>query len=166
MKSVTCKSVTFSCWNSSILFYPKIILIIFCLSLGSEPYTTVHPHLVIWVVREQKNADGKMGLLWAISDTLKKDLSGQAAVLPVFIIFSSKILGDCFEIFFVTISVPLLIIRGCIFSGDTATCLFNSPHEDESLPRVLPGKLLSLDAQCRKDRGTSACFVSLSYLLL
>ena len=47
------------------------------------------------------------------------------------------------------------------FSGDTATCLYNSPHEDESLPRVLPGKLLSLDAQCRKDRGTSACFVSL-----
>ncbi|XP_049826682.1 A disintegrin and metalloproteinase with thrombospondin motifs 16 isoform X2 [Aethina tumida] len=43
-------------------------------------------------------------------------------------------------------------------NGDTATCLFNSPHEDESLPRVLPGKLLSLDAQCRRDRGTSACF--------
>jgi hypothetical protein len=47
------------------------------------------------------------------------------------------------------------------FSGDTATCLYNSPHEDESLPRVLPGKLLTLDAQCRKDRGTTACFVSL-----
>ncbi|CAL4125188.1 unnamed protein product, partial [Meganyctiphanes norvegica] len=44
-------------------------------------------------------------------------------------------------------------------NGDTATCLYNLPHEDESLPRVLPGKLLSLDAQCRKDRGTSACFV-------
>ncbi|XP_023723551.1 A disintegrin and metalloproteinase with thrombospondin motifs adt-2 isoform X2 [Cryptotermes secundus] len=43
-------------------------------------------------------------------------------------------------------------------NGDTATCLYNSPHEDESLPRVLPGKLLTLDAQCRKDRGTSACF--------
>ncbi|XP_046386746.1 uncharacterized protein LOC124156313 isoform X2 [Ischnura elegans] len=43
-------------------------------------------------------------------------------------------------------------------NGETATCLYNSPHEDESLPRVLPGKLLSLDAQCRKDRGTSACF--------
>ncbi|KAF3425041.1 hypothetical protein E2986_13279 [Frieseomelitta varia] len=43
-------------------------------------------------------------------------------------------------------------------SGDTATCLYNAPHEDEALPRVLPGKLLSLDAQCRKDRGTSACF--------
>ncbi|XP_068214424.1 LOW QUALITY PROTEIN: A disintegrin and metalloproteinase with thrombospondin motifs like [Palaemon carinicauda] len=43
-------------------------------------------------------------------------------------------------------------------NGDTATCLYNLPHEDESLPRVLPGKLLSLDAQCRKDRGTSACF--------
>jgi hypothetical protein len=43
-------------------------------------------------------------------------------------------------------------------NGETATCMYNSPHEDESLPRVLPGKLLSLDAQCRKDRGTSACF--------
>ncbi|KAL1501524.1 hypothetical protein ABEB36_006829 [Hypothenemus hampei] len=43
-------------------------------------------------------------------------------------------------------------------NGDTATCLYNAPHEDESLPRVLPGKLLSLDAQCRRDRGTSACF--------
>ncbi|CAB4064816.1 unnamed protein product [Lepeophtheirus salmonis] len=42
--------------------------------------------------------------------------------------------------------------------GETATCMYNSPHSDESLPRVLPGKLLSLDAQCRKDRGTSACF--------
>lgn len=43
-------------------------------------------------------------------------------------------------------------------NGETATCLFNSPHEDAVLPRVLPGKLLSLDAQCRMDRGTSACF--------
>ena len=43
-------------------------------------------------------------------------------------------------------------------SGETATCMYNSPHEEETLPRVLPGKLLSLDAQCRKDRGTSACF--------
>ena len=44
------------------------------------------------------------------------------------------------------------------FSGETATCMYNSPHETESLARVLPGKLLTLDAQCRKDRGTSACF--------
>ncbi|XP_014232746.1 A disintegrin and metalloproteinase with thrombospondin motifs 6-like isoform X1 [Trichogramma pretiosum] len=43
-------------------------------------------------------------------------------------------------------------------NGDTATCLYNAPHEDEALPRVLPGKMLSLDAQCRKDRGTKACF--------
>lgn len=47
-------------------------------------------------------------------------------------------------------------------SGDTATCLYNSPHEDDSLPRVLPGKLLTLDAQCRRDRGTSACFVRIN----
>lgn len=51
-------------------------------------------------------------------------------------------------------------------SGETATCLFNSPHEDAVLPRVLPGKLLSLDAQCRMDRGTSACFVSIVFAFL
>lgn len=43
-------------------------------------------------------------------------------------------------------------------NGETATCMYNSPHETEPLARVLPGKLLTLDAQCRKDRGTSACF--------
>lgn len=43
-------------------------------------------------------------------------------------------------------------------NSDTATCLHNMPHEDEELPRILPGKMLTLDAQCRKDRGTSACF--------
>lgn len=43
-------------------------------------------------------------------------------------------------------------------SGDTASCLHNAPHEDEALGRALPGTLLSLDAQCRRDRGTSACF--------
>lgn len=53
-----------------------------------------------------------------------------------------------------------MMCRYLYSSGDTATCLYNAPHEDEALPRVLPGKLLSLDAQCRKDRGTSACFVS------
>ena len=42
--------------------------------------------------------------------------------------------------------------------------MYNSPHEESSLPRVLPGKLLSLDAQCRKDRGTSACFKVRSHL--
>lgn len=44
------------------------------------------------------------------------------------------------------------------FSGDTASCLHNAPHEDDALGRALPGTLLSLDAQCRRDRGTSACF--------
>jgi len=44
------------------------------------------------------------------------------------------------------------------YSGDTASCLHNAPHEDEALGRQLPGTLLSLDAQCRRDRGTSACF--------
>lgn len=45
-----------------------------------------------------------------------------------------------------------------IYSGDTASCLHNAPHEDDALGRALPGTLLSLDAQCRRDRGTSACF--------
>ncbi|XP_022258273.1 venom metalloproteinase 3-like, partial [Limulus polyphemus] len=43
-------------------------------------------------------------------------------------------------------------------SGDTASCLYNFPHENEFLPRVLPGSLLSLDEQCKLDRGTTACF--------
>uniref|UniRef100_A0A8D8NJ03 A disintegrin and metalloproteinase with thrombospondin motifs 16 n=1 Tax=Culex pipiens TaxID=7175 RepID=A0A8D8NJ03_CULPI len=43
-------------------------------------------------------------------------------------------------------------------NGDTASCLHNPPHEDEALGRALPGTLLTLDAQCRRDRGTSACF--------
>ncbi|XP_076331757.1 A disintegrin and metalloproteinase with thrombospondin motifs like [Tachypleus tridentatus] len=43
-------------------------------------------------------------------------------------------------------------------SGDTASCLYNFPHEKEFLPRVLPGSLLSLDEQCKLDRGTTACF--------
>jgi hypothetical protein len=51
------------------------------------------------------------------------------------------------------------------FSGETATCMYNSPHETESLARVLPGKLLTLDAQCRKDRGTSACFKVPTYFV-
>lgn len=45
-----------------------------------------------------------------------------------------------------------------VHSGDTATCLHNAPHEDSALGRSLPGTLLSLDAQCRRDRGTYACF--------
>lgn len=43
-------------------------------------------------------------------------------------------------------------------NSDIALCLYNSPHENESLPRVFPGKLLSLDEQCRKDGGTHACY--------
>lgn len=46
------------------------------------------------------------------------------------------------------------------FSGETATCLYNFPHENQLLPRVLPGSMLSLDEQCKRDRGTNACFVS------
>ncbi|XP_028966773.1 A disintegrin and metalloproteinase with thrombospondin motifs 6 [Galendromus occidentalis] len=42
--------------------------------------------------------------------------------------------------------------------GETASCLYNYPHENQLLARVLPGTMLSLDEQCRRDRGTSACF--------
>lgn len=51
-----------------------------------------------------------------------------------------------------------ILFCNCDFSGDTASCLHNAPHEDDALGRALPGTLLSLDAQCRRDRGTSACF--------
>ena len=44
----------------------------------------------------------------------------------------------------------------------TAGCLYNSPQgqSDLSLPgeRSLPGRSISLDAQCRQDRGTRACY--------
>lgn len=43
-------------------------------------------------------------------------------------------------------------------NGKTARCLYNAPHERQRLGRFLPGNLLSLDAQCQRDRGTSACF--------
>ena len=44
----------------------------------------------------------------------------------------------------------------------TAGCLYNAPRgqSDLSLPgeRSLPGRTISLDAQCRQDRGTRACY--------
>lgn len=61
-------------------------------------------------------------------------------------------------IFFRTFQRFLCLIPNFLISGDTASCLHNAPHEDEALGRQLPGTLLSLDAQCRRDRGTSACF--------
>jgi hypothetical protein len=50
-----------------------------------------------------------------------------------------------------------------MISGETATCLYNYPHENQLLPRVLPGTMLTLDEQCKRDRGTNACFVSQTY---
>lgn len=52
------------------------------------------------------------------------------------------------------------------FSGETATCLYNFPHENQLLPRVLPGTMLSLDEQCKRDRGTNACFKVLQHPFL
>ncbi|XP_076320007.1 A disintegrin and metalloproteinase with thrombospondin motifs like [Tachypleus tridentatus] len=43
-------------------------------------------------------------------------------------------------------------------NGETASCVYNFPKEKELLPRVLPGTLLSLDEQCKLDKGTVACF--------
>lgn len=43
-------------------------------------------------------------------------------------------------------------------NGETATCLYNYPHESQMLHRLLPGTMLSLDEQCKRDRGTNACF--------
>uniref|UniRef100_A0A6G1SQ26 A disintegrin and metalloproteinase with thrombospondin motifs 8 n=1 Tax=Aceria tosichella TaxID=561515 RepID=A0A6G1SQ26_9ACAR len=43
-------------------------------------------------------------------------------------------------------------------NGETATCLYNYPHESQMLHRLLPGSMLSLDDQCKRDRGTNACF--------
>lgn len=67
----------------------------------------------------------------------------------------------CTMVFFVRIKCRHIYDVICLCfcnSGDTASCLHNAPHEDEALGRALPGTLLSLDAQCRRDRGTSACF--------
>lgn len=38
-----------------------------------------------------------------------------------------------------------------------AKCLYNEPIYGEQVPRVLPGKLLSLDEQCKNVLGTPAC---------
>ena len=51
-------------------------------------------------------------------------------------------------------------------NGETSTCLYNYPHENQLLPRVLPGTMLTLDEQCKRDRGTNACFVSAHRLAL
>ncbi|XP_012224732.1 A disintegrin and metalloproteinase with thrombospondin motifs like [Linepithema humile] len=38
-----------------------------------------------------------------------------------------------------------------------AKCLYNEPKDGEQVPRILPGKLLSLDEQCKNVMGTKAC---------
>lgn len=120
----------------------------------------VHLRQVTWEVLVPRNADGKMDLLCQICDTPKEVSGGHRAPFRVSIIFWSKsnvrwwmpcrrlIPFLCCSFFF-----SLLIC-----SGETASCLHNAPHEDDALGRALPGTLLSLDAQCRRDRGTSACF--------
>lgn len=40
---------------------------------------------------------------------------------------------------------------------DRAKCLYNVPILDEQVPRILPGKLMSLDEQCKQVQGTPAC---------
>jgi ADAM cysteine-rich domain len=63
-----------------------------------------------------------------------------------------------FEVYLEKSRPKVLINVWISCSGDTASCLHNPPHEDEALGRSLPGTLLTLDAQCQRDRGTSACF--------
>lgn len=47
-------------------------------------------------------------------------------------------------------------------SEDRAKCLYNEPDVlGKQIPRTLPGKLMSLDEQCKRVFGTSACNVSL-----
>ncbi|CAL1683343.1 unnamed protein product [Lasius platythorax] len=40
---------------------------------------------------------------------------------------------------------------------DRAKCLYNEPVLDKGMPRPLPGKLMSLDEQCKRVFGTLAC---------
>lgn len=48
------------------------------------------------------------------------------------------------------------------FSEDRAKCLYNEPDVlGKQIPRTLPGKLMSLDEQCERVFGSSACNVSL-----
>ena len=108
-----------------------------------------------WVDPVLNVVAGRTATSWAICVTLTADLSGPVAALHNSTISSSQ------SKYFISSRFWVLIFNQLFHcSGETATCLFNSPHEDAVLPRVLPGKLLSLDAQCRMDRGTSACFVS------
>ncbi|KAF0290565.1 Venom metalloproteinase 3 [Amphibalanus amphitrite] len=45
-------------------------------------------------------------------------------------------------------------------SDERSRCMHNYPSERADLPadRPLPGKLMTVDAQCKRDRGSSACF--------
>lgn len=102
-----------------------------------------------------------MVILCLICDTQNEALGGLRVVFRVFIIFSSKCYADSLKTYFWSKKRRIHWLQLSPFalpSGDTATCLHNAPHEDEALGRALPGTLLSLDAQCRRDRGTSACF--------
>lgn len=52
-------------------------------------------------------------------------------------------------------------MRNFYFSEDRAKCLYNEPILDKQVPRTLPGKLMSLDEQCKRVFGTTACNVCL-----
>lgn len=52
-------------------------------------------------------------------------------------------------------------MRNFCFSEDRAKCLYNEPILGKQVPRTLPGKLVSLDEQCKRVFGTLACNVSL-----
>ena len=50
----------------------------------------------------------------------------------------------------------------CLYdlSSPRAECMYDHPKKDMALTRVLPGKILSLDEQCDRIKGTHACNVS------
>lgn len=61
----------------------------------------------------------------------------------------------------VTVKVTKLCeIFSSLNSAPEATCLQNQPRIDKALPRLLPGRILTLDEQCEKVQGTRACDVS------
>lgn len=104
----------------------------------------------------RKNADGKTVSLCLICDTQKGVSDGLRVPFKASIIFWSIFRNSVQQYLLKdTWFTPFTV---CFYSGDTASCLHNAPHEDDALGRALPGTLLSLDAQCRRDRGTSACF--------
>lgn len=136
---------------------------------------------VTWADREQRTVHGRTDLLCPICVILSADFAGPSAALNNSSTFSSELNSP--------LLAPLPLVYFSLInnnlndrdnvntnntnnnnndndndndnnSGETATCLYNYPHESQMLHRLLPGTMLTLDEQCKRDRGTNACFVS------